>query len=117
MTRLLERNPDARAARPPSAAEGEDAFLAELGGRVRALRARRGMSRRTLADASGGSERYLAARESGRGNVSVLLLRQIAAALSLPDTPNTPHSSRSLSSSMGLVVSMVAGAHIVRLAI
>lgn len=84
MTRLLERNPDARAARPPSAAEGEDAFLAELGGRVRALRARRGMSRRTLADASGVSERYLAALESGRGNVSVLLLRQIAAALSLP---------------------------------
>jgi XRE family transcriptional regulator, aerobic/anaerobic benzoate catabolism transcriptional regulator len=42
------------------------------------------VSRRALAEASGVSERYLAELESGRGNASVLVLRQISAALSLP---------------------------------
>jgi len=73
-----------RATRPTAPAQDDQAFLGDLGERVRDLRARRGMSRRALADASGVSERYLAELESGRGNVSVLLLRQIAAALSLP---------------------------------
>ena len=40
------------------------------------------MNKRTLARSSAVSERHLAALESGRGNVSVLLLRQIAIALS-----------------------------------
>jgi len=85
MTPTLERGTNARAARPTaSVALTDEAFLAELGERVRELRARRGMSRRILADASGVSERYLAELESGRGNISVLLLRQIAVALSLP---------------------------------
>jgi XRE family aerobic/anaerobic benzoate catabolism transcriptional regulator len=61
-----------------------DAFLHALGARVRDARAQRGMSRRILAEASGVSERYLAELEGGRGNGSVLLLRQIAGALSLP---------------------------------
>ena len=39
------------------------------------------MSRRTLAHDSGVSERYLASLESGRGNVSILLLKQIAQAI------------------------------------
>jgi XRE family aerobic/anaerobic benzoate catabolism transcriptional regulator len=68
---------------PASEADDGD-FLRALGERVREARSRRGISRRALADASGVSERYLAELESGRGNVSVLLLRQIAAALSLP---------------------------------
>jgi XRE family aerobic/anaerobic benzoate catabolism transcriptional regulator len=42
------------------------------------------MSRRILARDSGVSERYLAQLEAGRGNVSILLLRQIALALGLP---------------------------------
>jgi XRE family aerobic/anaerobic benzoate catabolism transcriptional regulator len=42
------------------------------------------MTRKILARDSGVSERYLAQLESGRGNVSVLLLRQIAQALNLP---------------------------------
>jgi XRE family transcriptional regulator, aerobic/anaerobic benzoate catabolism transcriptional regulator len=42
------------------------------------------MSRRILARDSGVSERYLAQLEAGQGNASVLLLRQIAAALGLP---------------------------------
>ncbi len=73
-----------RTTRSPAPAQNDQAFLGDLGERVRDLRARRGMSRRALADASGVSERYLAELESGRGNASVLLLRQIAAALSLP---------------------------------
>ena len=60
------------------------AFLDRLGERVREARARRGMTRKILARDSGVSERYLAQLESGRGNVSVLLLRQIAQALNLP---------------------------------
>ncbi|MBM3549557.1 MAG: helix-turn-helix domain-containing protein [Alphaproteobacteria bacterium] len=61
--------------------EAERAFLTRLGGRVRALRSRRGMTRKMLARDSEVSERYLAQLESGSGNVSVLLLRQIAQAL------------------------------------
>lgn len=59
-------------------------FLGRLGERVREARARRGMTRKILARDSGVSERYLAQLEGGRGNVSVLLLRQIAQALNLP---------------------------------
>jgi XRE family transcriptional regulator, aerobic/anaerobic benzoate catabolism transcriptional regulator len=60
------------------------AFLRQLGDRVRELRARRGMTRRILATDSGLSERYLAQLEGGQGNVSVLLLRQLARALDVP---------------------------------
>lgn len=44
------------------------------------------MSRKLLAGDSGVSERYLAQLEAGQGNVSILLLRQIAVALDLPLT-------------------------------
>ena len=56
-------------------------FLAALGGRVRAVRARRGMTRRELAQAAGVSERHLANLEYGLGNVSVLVLLKVANAL------------------------------------
>jgi XRE family transcriptional regulator, aerobic/anaerobic benzoate catabolism transcriptional regulator len=59
-------------------------YLAALGERVRNARARRGLSRKLLAADSGVSERYLAQLEAGQGNVSILLLRQIATALNLP---------------------------------
>ena len=58
-----------------------DVFLAGLGERVRALRARRSLSRKALAQDAGVSERHLANLESGTGNASVLLLRQLARAL------------------------------------
>ncbi len=61
-----------------------DAYLAGIGARVRSIRARRGMSRRLLAAASQVSERYLADLENGKGNISVLRLRDIAAAMSVP---------------------------------
>jgi XRE family aerobic/anaerobic benzoate catabolism transcriptional regulator len=59
-------------------------YLQRLGIRVREARARRGMTRRILSRDSGVSERYLAQLEAGRGNISVLLLRQVAKALDLP---------------------------------
>jgi len=60
------------------------AYLAGIGARVRSIRARRGMSRRLLAEASQVSERYLADLENGKGNISVLRLRDIAVAMSVP---------------------------------
>jgi XRE family transcriptional regulator, aerobic/anaerobic benzoate catabolism transcriptional regulator len=69
-----------------STATTDEAFLHALGERVRDARARRGMTRKMLARDSGVSERYLAQLETGHGNVSVLLLQRIAAALNLPLT-------------------------------
>ena len=63
---------------------GDERFLQELGERVRAARARSGMTRKDLAGESDVSERYLAHLESGQGNISVLLLQKVAAALNLP---------------------------------
>jgi XRE family aerobic/anaerobic benzoate catabolism transcriptional regulator len=56
-------------------------FLAALGGRVRALRARRGMTRKAVALAADVSERHLANLEYGIGNVSILVLLQVGRAL------------------------------------
>jgi len=66
---------------PPSPAQQESSYLAQLGERVRAWRNGRGMTRKALAMASGVSERYLAQLEAGRGNISVLLLRKVAQAM------------------------------------
>ena len=59
------------------------ATLAELGSRVRAWRARRGMTRKVLAADSGLSERFLADVESGKGNVSINSLEAAARALNI----------------------------------
>ena len=66
---------------PLTSAQQESAYLARLGERVRAWRTDNGMTRKALSSASGVSERYLAQLESGRGNISVLLLRKIAMAM------------------------------------
>lgn len=63
---------------------GEAEYLRLLGERIRAARARRGMTRKILARDSGVSERYLAQLETGHGNISIILLRQVAQAMSLP---------------------------------
>ena len=42
------------------------------------------MSRRILSRASGVSERYLAQLETGKGNISIALLRKVAEAMSVP---------------------------------
>ncbi|MBP6404885.1 MAG: helix-turn-helix domain-containing protein, partial [Ramlibacter sp.] len=59
------------------------ATMAELGARVRAWRARRGMTRKALAADSGLSERFLADVESGKGNVSINSLEAAARALNI----------------------------------
>src|SRR3954463_11663062 len=69
---------------PLTIAQQESAYLARLGDRVRAWRTASGTTRKTLAASSGVSERYLAQLESGRGNISVLLLRKVAHAMGVP---------------------------------
>ena len=59
----------------------ESAFLEQLGQRVRTMRGLRGMSRKVLAKVSGISERYIAQLESGKGNVSIVLLRRVSNAM------------------------------------
>lgn len=56
-------------------------FLVALGERVRALRARRGMTRKAVSVAANVSERHLANLEYGEGNASILVLLQVAGAL------------------------------------
>lgn len=56
-------------------------LLTALGERVRLLRARRGMTRKSLALAADVSERHLANLEYGVGNASIVILSQVAAAL------------------------------------
>jgi XRE family aerobic/anaerobic benzoate catabolism transcriptional regulator len=63
------------------AANPESGFLEQLGRRVRTMRALRGMSRKVLARVSGISERYIAQLESGKGNVSIVLLRRVSNAM------------------------------------
>jgi XRE family transcriptional regulator, aerobic/anaerobic benzoate catabolism transcriptional regulator len=63
------------------AAQDKDPFLLALGERVRLLRARRGLTRKSVAAASGVSERHLANLEYGIGNASILVLHQVANAL------------------------------------
>ena len=59
-------------------------LLVALGERVRALRSRRGMTRKALSQAAEVSERHLANLEYGEGNASILVLQQVAAALQSP---------------------------------
>jgi XRE family aerobic/anaerobic benzoate catabolism transcriptional regulator len=61
----------------------EEEFLLFLGKRVRELRNRRGMTRKMMAREADVSERHLAQLETGEGNVSIVLLRRIAAALNV----------------------------------
>jgi XRE family aerobic/anaerobic benzoate catabolism transcriptional regulator len=63
------------------ATSDKDPFLLALGERVRTLRARRGLTRKSVAVASGVSERHLANLEYGIGNASILVLHQVATAL------------------------------------
>jgi XRE family aerobic/anaerobic benzoate catabolism transcriptional regulator len=59
------------------------ALLGEIGARVRNERAKRGVTRKTLAQQCQTSERYLAQIELGEANPSVLVLDAIARALDL----------------------------------
>jgi XRE family aerobic/anaerobic benzoate catabolism transcriptional regulator len=81
-TRLNDSSPPDEAA-PAASALDDGAYLQRLGQRVRDARTRRGMTRRILAHDSGVSERYLALLETGQGNISIVLLRQVARALNM----------------------------------
>ena len=72
---------------PRHANDDSSTFLSALGKRVREGRERRGLSRKALSLEARVSERYLAQLEAGEGNVSIVLLRRVAAALgtTLPD--------------------------------
>jgi XRE family aerobic/anaerobic benzoate catabolism transcriptional regulator len=63
---------------------GGEAILQAVGAAVRAARRGRGLTRRAVAARSGLSERFLADIESGTGNVSLLRLYDLAAALEVP---------------------------------
>ena len=71
---------------PPADETGEakNPLLVALGERVRALRARRGMTRKATAKLADVSERHLANLEYGVGNASILVLQQVAQALQCP---------------------------------
>jgi XRE family aerobic/anaerobic benzoate catabolism transcriptional regulator len=73
-----------RSAPKPAPAEAPSPLLQALGERVRALRARRGLTRKAVAQAAGVSERHLANLEYGIGNASILILAQVAQALQSP---------------------------------
>ncbi len=81
-----DRASAAAAETPRSGSDTSAQYLKLLGERVRDARARHGMTRRMLAHDSGVSERYLAQLESGRGNLSIVLLRRVAAAIDVPLT-------------------------------
>ena len=67
-----------------SEAQEKNPFLVALGERVRALRARRGMTRKAVSIAADVSERHLANLEYGEGNASILVLLEVARALHCP---------------------------------
>ena len=56
-------------------------LLAEFGEVIRLARIERNMNRKELARRSGISERYVAVLEQGRGNVTMVLLFRLVAAL------------------------------------
>lgn len=61
--------------------EEKDPFLVALGERLRALRSRRGLTRKALARLANVSERHLANLESGVGNATLQFLRQLTSVL------------------------------------
>ena len=56
-------------------------FLELVGSRIKKIRKEKKITRKLLSEKSGVSERYLALLESGKGNVSIALLRQVAQSL------------------------------------
>ena len=88
-------------------AASDAAFLAAIGDEVRKNRAKRGMTRRQLAQASRTSERYLAQIESGVGNPSVSVLRAVAQALDLPCAALLPEAG-ARTAALGAILDLLA---------
>jgi XRE family aerobic/anaerobic benzoate catabolism transcriptional regulator len=68
----------------PDAGDTGAALLNLIGGRVRAARKVQKLTRKALGKRAAVSERHLAQLEGGAGNISILLLARIAAALDTP---------------------------------
>src|SRR5439155_14390238 len=79
MMTLNDRASNLKLATAPDQAESPT--LAALGERLRMLRSRRGLTRKSVALAADISERYLANLEYGQANPSILILEQLARAL------------------------------------
>ena len=77
----LDVSPETTLPATPSADAEAAAFLKKVGENVRRVRAERGLTRKALSVRSNVSERFLAQLETGTGNASILVLRQIAEAL------------------------------------
>lgn len=77
----MAMNKRAEKAELQEAAQERNPVLVALGDRVRSLRAQRGLTRKAMAQAARVSERHLANLEYGIGNVSILVLQQMAGAL------------------------------------
>lgn len=71
------------AANDRNESNGQD-YTVAIGDRVRAIRARRGMARKELSSQSDISERYLAQVETGKANISIVLLQRLAGAMGVP---------------------------------
>ena len=78
---LTLSTPDDSATLSVEGTEEKNPALVALGDRVRGLRARRGQTRRAIAQAANVSERHLANLEYGIGNASFMVLQQVASAL------------------------------------
>jgi XRE family transcriptional regulator, aerobic/anaerobic benzoate catabolism transcriptional regulator len=87
---LLDVSPNMRSHIPP---DTRHPFLLALGARVRWLRAKQGLTRKQLAVTARISERHLANLEGGTGNVSVLILVDLAKAfdVSVPELLASAH--------------------------
>ncbi len=79
--KTVAANATASAAVSRNIEDEKNPFLVALGERVRSLRSRRGMTRKAVSIAADVSERHLANLEYGVGNVSILVLHQVAQAL------------------------------------
>lgn len=62
----------------------DDPLLRRVGHRVKQLRAKKGLSQEALADAVGVDRTYMSGIERGIRNLSLLKLRDVARALSVP---------------------------------
>ena len=108
---MATSKPETTASQPPTGPQGDDveiaSFLAAIGAELRKHRAKRGLTRRQLAESSATSERYLAQIESGTGNPSVSVLRAIARALELPTAALLPETGVR-SPALGAVIDLIA---------
>lgn len=85
----------------------QDDITTTIGTRVRAARAKAGMSRKKLAEASDVSERYLNQLENGDANVSIGILSRVATALALELTQLLPTERTDYATSQGPLAALI----------